>query len=628
MVPRKMKFPMWIRLVAASLLAFAHVPASAAGELAQEFRELTKEAEAGRTHAQYYLALRYLHGVGLPKDEASAVAWFEKAAAGGDAGAAFNLARLFKEGRVVAPDPARAVRLFRLAVRERIPGAGVELGEMLMTGSGTARDYSEAAGLFREAAVLGNPIAAFNLGVMYARGWGLPQDPDEAMRWYERAAEGGEPNAQFNVASALLAKGKTRDDAARAMKLLSFAAAMGVPAAQFTLGRIHEEGTIAPANEVTALRWYRTASENGHEGAMSNLARMLIQRQLGPESDAEAIRLLGDAAGKLDPSALFNLGVLRERGIIVSRDPIAAAEAYRQSAQLGFGPAQLGLAMLLLSSAVSNDDRVNAAAWSFLAREQGAKLQGDGILASLPDSIVAEGRFKAEVLREEIDRTRSLRESGADVATVFLQRVRSAKVAVNGLCISPEGTIIAAYTPIAGVAEIKVRVAGELHPATIIGVDEVRDIAVLSISRNVEHWVARSTTEPADGAHLRAIWFREPWMSAGEDPISTTMRPVASATPFGSDREWLAVDSVWDSAAIGGVLVDERGAVALLTGKRAMGGSIKGVAGADSQEHGVALRADFLGGIASSAGVRWPVADAGPIRLSRVADAMVIVLGF
>lgn len=628
MAPTRNVFCGRLLLVALGIAAFALVPARANGDLAQEFEALTKEAEAGRTSSQYYLALRYLHGVGFPKDEAKAVEWFEKAAAGGDAASAFNLARLCKEGRVVPADPARAVRLFRVAVGEGVPGARVELGEMLLTGSGAARDFSEAATLFREAALTGNAAAAFNLGVMYARGWGVIQDAAEALRWYERAADGGEPNAQFNVASALLARSKAPDDTARAMRLLTQAAAQGVPAAMFTLGRIYEEGSIVAPSQATAIRWYRFAAESGHEGAMSNLARILIQRQLGPESDADAVHWLTTAAEKLEPSALFNLGALRERGIILPRDMAAAQDDYRQAAELGFGPAQMALAMLLLSSTHSHDEQVSAAAWGILAREQGVKLQGDNALDRLSDTILVEGRARAEVLRHDIERTRALREGGADVATVMLRRVRPPKASVNGACISPEGVIVAPYTPIAGVSEIKVRMAGALYPAAIIGVDEARDVAVLTISRKVEHWVARSTVDPSDGTQLQGLWYHAPWEVASEAPETTAMRPVVAATPFGPDREWLALDTVWDTAAIGGILLDESGAVGVLTGKRATGGSVEGVPDAGAQEHGVALRSTFIEDVVAAAGAKWAVADPQSLHNQSVAEALVIVLGF
>lgn len=626
MVHRRYSELVWVVLML--LFAGAAAPVrSQDAQIALEFEELKRQAGEGRTIAQTYLAFRFLHGVGIPKDEAKAVYWFEKAAASGDPAAAFNLARLLKEGRVVVANPARALELFKIAVREGVPGSRVELGEMLLTATGPERDFGEAALLFREAALLGNATAAYNLGVMHARGWGVAKDPAEALRWYERAAQGGEPNAQFNVAAAILANNKSAEQAGRLVSLLSQAAAQGVPAAMFTLGRLYEEGGTVPANDVTAIKWYRAAVANGHEGAMSNLARMLIQRGLGPESDAEAVRLLETAAAKLDPSALFNLGALRERGIIVPRDPVAAKESYKLAAGLGFGPAQLGLALMLASSP-AREDQARAVAWGILAREQKARLAGDDALDRLPDAVIVEGRYEAETLRREIERTRALREEGADVATVMLQRVRPAKASVNAFFISPGGAIVAPYSPIAGSSEIKIRFEGSLQPVTILAVDESRDIAVLSLGRTVGQWLPRSTAEPDDAVPLRGVWHHKPWEVLLESPRATPMRSVVSATPFGADREWLAVNSVWDSAAIGGALLDETGVVGVLSGQRAFGGSVSGIANAGASEHGVALRASFIGDVAARGNSSWPAAGAMPLRSEDAAAALVVVLGF
>lgn len=627
MVPAKNPAGVWMALGVLLFLGPFLRAGAQDGLIAREFEELKREAEEGRTVAQIYLALRHLHGVGFPKDEARAVYWFERAAAAGDAGAAFNLARLLKEGRVVVANPARALELFRIAAREGVPGSRVELGEMLLTASGPERDFGEAAQLFRDAALTGNATAAFNLGVMHARGWGVAKDAAEALRWYERAAQGGEPNAQFNVAAAILAQNKGAEQAGRLVSLLSQAAAQGVPAAMFTLGRLYEEGGIVPANDVTAIRWYRAAVANNHEGAMSNLARMLIQRGLGAGADAEAVRLLENAAAKLDPSALFNLGALRERGIIVARDPAAAKENYQLAAGFGFGPAQLALALVLASSP-SREDQVRAVAWGVLAREQNAKLEGDSLLDRLPDDVIVDGRYAAETLRREIERTRALREEGADVATVMLQRVRPAKASVNAFFISPDGAIVAPYTPIAGSSEIKIRFEGSLQPVTILAIDEARDIAVLSLGRAVGHWLPRSGAEPADTVPLRGVWHHKPWEVLLEGARATSMRPVAAATPFGADREWLAVNSVWDSAAVGGALLDDTGVVGVLSGQRALGGSVAGIANAAASEHGVALRASFIDGVASRGNSPWPAAGAKPLRAEDVSAALVVVLGF
>jgi hypothetical protein len=318
---------------------------------------------------------------------------------------------------------------------------------------------------------------------------------------------------------------------------------------------------------------------------------------------------------------------LRERGIIVARDPAAAKASYELAAGLGFGPAQLALA-LMLAPGPAREDQVRAVAWGIIAREQGAKLAGEAVLDALPDAVIVDGRYAAGALRSEIERTRSLREEGADVATVMLQRVRPAKASVNGFFISPEGAILVPYSPIAGSSEIKVRFEGSLQPVTVLAVDEARDVAVLSLSRPVSHWLPRSTAEPRDAVPLRGVWFHKPWEVLLEGAQATPMRTVVAATPFGADREWLAVNSVWDSAAVGGALLDETGVIGVLSGRRALGGSMAGVANAEASEYGVALRASFIAEVASRGNSPWPAAGSDGLQSEQLAGALVVVLGF
>jgi len=211
---------------------------------------------------------------------------------------------------------------------------------------------------------------------------------------------------------------------------------------------------------------------------------------------------------------------------------------------------------------------------------------------------------------------------------VMLRRVRPAKASENGFIVSPDGIVVAPYSPIAGASEIKVRYEGELRPATLIGVDEARDVAVLSISRKAARWLPLSRVEPSDSSSLRGVWFHRPWEVTLAAPLARTMRPIVAATPFGMDREWLAVDSVWDTAAHGGAVLDSTGVVAVLGGKRAVGGTALRAPQESASEYGVVLRASFVERVVTQAGVQWPEADGDPIRPEDVTSALVVVLGF
>jgi len=102
-------------------------------------------------------------GTGVPKDEVTARALFERAAERGDAGAQWSLGVFHEEGRAgFTPDVKEAVRWWRLAAEQGQPYAQVKLGMAYLTGKGvqssvvegyawlSASEVSEAQPMLRE----------------------------------------------------------------------------------------------------------------------------------------------------------------------------------------------------------------------------------------------------------------------------------------------------------------------------------------------------------------------------------------------------------------------------------------------------------------------------------------------
>ncbi|MGH8525620.1 MAG: tetratricopeptide repeat protein, partial [Gammaproteobacteria bacterium] len=78
------------------------------GDYAKVVRDLTPLAERGDMEAQYQLALMYANGRGVPRDQAQAAKWFEKATAVLDPGAQFNLGIMYFEGQGAPRDYEQA----------------------------------------------------------------------------------------------------------------------------------------------------------------------------------------------------------------------------------------------------------------------------------------------------------------------------------------------------------------------------------------------------------------------------------------------------------------------------------------------------------------------------------------
>ncbi len=62
--------------------------------LEEKFAQTKMDADAGNAQAQFNLGVMYVQGEGVPKDDAKAVKWYQKAAAQGHADAQFNLAAM------------------------------------------------------------------------------------------------------------------------------------------------------------------------------------------------------------------------------------------------------------------------------------------------------------------------------------------------------------------------------------------------------------------------------------------------------------------------------------------------------------------------------------------------------
>ena len=124
-------------------------------QILAKLREAEVALSKGHAVAQYSLGLLYANGQGVPKDDAQARQWFEKAAVQGNADAQVNLGILYDYGRGVPQD-------FKMAVK-----------------------------WYRRAAEQGNDLAQRKLGLLYERGDGVQQVYVQAYMWYKLGAANG-----------------------------------------------------------------------------------------------------------------------------------------------------------------------------------------------------------------------------------------------------------------------------------------------------------------------------------------------------------------------------------------------------------------------------------------------------
>jgi TPR repeat protein len=107
------------------------------------------------------------------------------------------IARMYAEGRGVPRNDATAVAWYRKAAEHYGP-AQVGLGFMYEKGRGVPQDYATAVSWYRKAADNNWNIAQNNLGLMYAYGRGVPQDYIMAHMWFNLAAASDNKDAASN----------------------------------------------------------------------------------------------------------------------------------------------------------------------------------------------------------------------------------------------------------------------------------------------------------------------------------------------------------------------------------------------------------------------------------------------
>jgi hypothetical protein len=165
-----------------------------------EFTDLLQIAAKGNTGAQYNLAIRLDHAVGMSTNKEDAFKWYRLAATNALAltNAQYNLACCYDDGIGTDIDPTKAVYWYEKAAASGHRHAQCNLGYCYEHGTGIAQSDTEAARLYRVAAEPqitpggqcspGVPQAQFNLGSCFLRGKGVAISTDEALQWFELAA--------------------------------------------------------------------------------------------------------------------------------------------------------------------------------------------------------------------------------------------------------------------------------------------------------------------------------------------------------------------------------------------------------------------------------------------------------
>ena len=229
-----------------------------------------KGALAGRSAAEYGLALTLLTGDGLPSDRTAGIAWMTRAAEHGEPGAARDVYDRLRNGEAVTVDE----RQIAAALQKRVEAGDAEamraLGPMIVRGRGVKQDPAAGVALMRRAFDLGATGAAGDLAHLYLLGApGLPADRGQFLDWMQAAARRGDSEAMLSIGYAAMNPPGTATDRDLTLSFcwLMRAALLDNPRAQEKLSLTFAQGetdgrvTIA-ADLIQADYWFRLAARN------------------------------------------------------------------------------------------------------------------------------------------------------------------------------------------------------------------------------------------------------------------------------------------------------------------------------------------------------------------------------
>ena len=168
-------------------------------DFSQALQWFMKAADQDEPAARHEIADMYQHGGGKRQMQLVA-AGLEQLAVEGDAKAQFSLAMMFMSGLGVDKDEAVAISWFEASARQGDINAKARLAGMYARGQGVEKDVDRAFVLGKEAADKGHVMAMLNIGRMYETGISVPKDIEKAKYYYRKAAEKGNRIAEMLLA--------------------------------------------------------------------------------------------------------------------------------------------------------------------------------------------------------------------------------------------------------------------------------------------------------------------------------------------------------------------------------------------------------------------------------------------
>lgn len=256
-----------IRFILLFLIVFLPFSSFAEDAGKNTVAHLQNAANRGNPEAQRLLGSLYYNAQGVPKDDAKAVEWWQKAAAGGDSQAQVMLGAAYHDGLGgLEKDDKQAISWWNKAADKGDPEAQFNLAGAYHEGiGGLKRDDKQAIAWYQKAANQGDSGAQFNLGIAYYRGMGVDKNLQNAVGWFSKAAEAGDAQSQYILAAAYQnGMGGMPKDSVQAYKWLIISHDNGDKEADESIDSMKQ---LMTADEVSKGQQLATEWESAHPSA-------------------------------------------------------------------------------------------------------------------------------------------------------------------------------------------------------------------------------------------------------------------------------------------------------------------------------------------------------------------------
>ncbi|HET9843090.1 MAG TPA: tetratricopeptide repeat protein [Gammaproteobacteria bacterium] len=261
-------------------------------------------------HPVYLQGMNLLMGIEGDPDPKNAAIWFEQAADLGHPDAQFNLAILYLEGDGIEKNEEKAYDWFLQASEQDHKEANAYLAFMNLLGIATAYDPKVAIELYisslednttpiaqeenikdpvLDAAEKGNPQAQYEIGLRFLHGDGVKKDSIEAFEWLQEAATLNHNPAQYELGMMFLEGKGVAQDSKTAIHWLTKAAENNNPQAQYELGLLYFTGKFLQKNVQQAYAWFNVAASQ--DIVEAHAARSLVIQEMTAQEIEQAENL-------------------------------------------------------------------------------------------------------------------------------------------------------------------------------------------------------------------------------------------------------------------------------------------------------------------------------------------------